>query len=245
MQQVINLISFFFIYSFFGWGLESITKSISQKKWVNSGFLYGPICPIYGIGAVGMILILNSFQGNYIVTYIISFFVFTVWEYFVGWLLETLFNTKYWDYSFYKLNIKGRVCLMNSLTWGFLGVAFIELIHPIVSSVFVKLPSEIVNISSLIFGIILIVDIWLTIVKIKDINISIKKLGDISNSIKEKLEELKNIPEKAKKSEKLKNAIEELKQKQSELKIKIEKQTQRLRKAFPNMKSGDKKERKH
>ena len=240
IQFLINLVAYFFIYSFFGWILESIVKTITFKKWVNSGFLFGPLCPIYGIGACGMILLLNSFQGNYIVMFVISFFVFSAWEYFVGWLLEKLFNTKYWDYSFYKCQIKGRICLVNSLTWGFLGVAFTEIIHPITSSGFLLIPSNIVNICVGIFTIILVIDIWITIVKIKNINISIKKLREITNNLKEKIEELKKLPNKARKNEKLKSAIEELKQKQAELKMKIEKQTKRLKKAFPNMKAGNK-----
>ena len=66
IQRIIYLAAFFLIYSFCGWVLESITKTIAQKRFVNSGFLLGPFCPIYGIGAVGMILLLNSYQGNYI-----------------------------------------------------------------------------------------------------------------------------------------------------------------------------------
>lgn len=189
-----------------------------------------------------MILILNAFQGNYIVTFIISFFVFSAWEYFVGWLLEKLFHMKYWDYSYYKFNIKGRVCLVNSFTWGFLGVAFTELIHPIVSSVIINIPMAVINISTILFVIILAIDIWATVVKIKNINISLKKLSEITNNIKEKLEELKSLPEKAKKNERLNSAIDEMKQKQVELKKKIEKQTQRLKKAFPNMRSWNKKD---
>ena len=236
LQKIIYLLAFFFIYSFFGWLLESITKTIAQKKLVNSGFLFGPFCPIYGIGAIGMILILESFQGHYILTFIISLIVFSIWEYFVGWLLEKVFHAKYWDYSYYKFQIKGRVCLVNSLTWGFLGVAFTELIHPVASYLIFKLPESIVNFSVLILIIYVIIDSVISSVKIKNINLSINKLGEITNTIKEKIDELKNLPEKAKKSDRLKTAIEELKEKQQELKNGLDKQTQRLRRAFPSMK---------
>ncbi len=239
-QGIIYIVAFFFIYSFFGWVLESITKTIAQKKPVNSGFLFGPFCPIYGIGAVGMSLILKSFEGNYILTFIVGFIVFTIWEYFVGWLLEKVFHTKYWDYSYYKFNYKGRICLVNSLTWGVLGVAFTELIHPTVSYVInlVK-PVEIINITTLIFTIYIIIDFVITAAKVKNINVSLSRLGEITSSLKEKIDELKNVPEKAKKREKIKLAIEELKQKQEDLKNKIEKQTQRFRNAFPNMKINE------
>ncbi len=189
-----------------------------------------------------MMLILSSFQGNYILTFIVSFFVFSVWEYFVGWLLEKLFSTKYWDYSFYKFNIKGRVCLVNSLTWGFLGVAFTELIHPVTVGLISNIPTAVINYGTLALVIYLVIDFWITVIKIKDINISLKTLSEITNNLKEKIEEFKNLPEKAKKSDRLKSTIEELKTKQTELKEKIEKQTQRLRKAFPNMKTWRKRD---
>ena len=234
MQEYINLCTYFIIYSFLGWVLESITKSIAQKKLVNSGFLYGPFCPIYGIGAVAMMLILDSFKGHYVLTFIISFIVFSIWEYFVGWLLEKIFATKYWDYSYYRFHIKGRVCLVNSLTWGFLGVAFIELIHPIVSFGIEKIPVETINIYTLVLLLYMLIDLILTCIKIKNINIKLDKLIEITNTIKEKVEALK---QKASNTEALSKIIEELKQKQEELKCIIDKQTQRFRKAFPSMTS--------
>lgn len=234
LQNLIYLSMYFIIYSFMGWILESVTKTIAQKKFVNSGFLYGPFCPIYGIGAVAMIFILDSFKGHYILTFIVSFFVFSIWEYFVGWLLEKIFHTKYWDYSYYRFQIKGRVCLVNSLTWGFLGVAFIELVHPITQALITNLPVKLIDITTIIILMYMLVDLVLTCIKINNINIKLDKLIDITNSIKEKVEELK---QKAENSERLNNIVEELKQKQEELKLKIEKQTKRFRKAFPNMTS--------
>lgn len=241
IQKVIYLVAFFLLYSFLGWVLESITKTIAQKKFVNSGFLFGPFCPIYGIGAVAMILLLNSYQGKYITTFFICFFLFSLWEYFVGWLLEKLFSTKYWDYSYYRFQIKGRVCLVNSLTWGFLGVAFIELIHPIMMFAISKVPVMVVYWATIGITIYMIVDLCATAIKMKNINLKLTKLSEISNTIKEKLEELKTLPEragkKAKNSEGLQTVIEELKQTQNELKEMLEKQTQRLRMAFPSMTS--------
>ena len=237
IQQIIYLIAFFFIYSFLGWMLESVTKTISQKKLVNSGFLYGPFCPIYGIAAVGMVVLLKPSEGNYITTFILSFIIFTIWEYFVGWFLEKVFHTKYWDYSYYKFQIKGRVCLVNSLIWGFLGVAFIEIIHPITVLLIMQVPIILINTATVILIIYIILDLILTSIKINNINVKLTKFYEITDSIKEKIDELKALPEKAKKSEKISSAIEELKQKQIELKEKIEKQTQRFRSAFPNMSS--------
>lgn len=230
------------IYSFCGWLLETITKTIAQKKFVNSGFLFGPICPIYGIAAIMMIKVLNTFKGNYIFAFIASFIVFTVWEYFVGWLLEKVFHTKYWDYSYYKINLHGRICLINSLTWGFLGVAFIEIIHPIVEYLLQLVPNIIINRITIMVSAILILDCIMTIIKINNINISMRKLEEVSKIIKEKIEELKILPDKAgqkakENKEKLKNAIEDLNKTQIELFNSIDKQIKRFQEAFPSMTS--------
>ena len=116
-----KVIFYFILYSFLGWCLESIYKSILQKKIVNSGFLYGPFCPMYGIGAILMIA-LGGISKNVVIIFIIGFLLFSVWEYIVAVILEKLYKTKYWDYSDIKFNIKGRVCLKNSIYWGILGI---------------------------------------------------------------------------------------------------------------------------
>lgn len=126
-EIIYKLLSYFIIYSFVGWILESVYKSIVQKKIVNSGFLYGLYCPIYGFGALIMMLFLEGFKQNLILVFLIAFVVLSIWEYMVGCYLERVFKTKYWDYSNNKFNIKGRVCLLNSIFWGGLGVVFVRI----------------------------------------------------------------------------------------------------------------------
>jgi len=103
-----NLLFYFLIYSFFGWILETVYKSVLQKKYVNSGFLFGPFCPIYGFGAVILYLFLDSFKDNLVLVFLIGMIIFSIWECVVGYWLEKFFNTKYWDYSNEKFNFKGR-----------------------------------------------------------------------------------------------------------------------------------------
>ena len=121
-----STLAYLVVYSFLGWVLETIFRSICEKKIINTGFLYGPFCPIYGVGAIIMLFGLNNFKGKYLLVFLISFIVLTLWEYLVGWLLEKVFKTKYWDYSDHKFNFKGRICLTNSIFWGILGVLFIN-----------------------------------------------------------------------------------------------------------------------
>ena len=93
-DEIIKIIFYFFMYSLLGWAMESIYLSIGQRRLVNTGFLYGPFCPIYGFGAVVLYVLLIHLQGKPVLIFLAGFFVLSVWEYFVGFLLEKLFKTK-------------------------------------------------------------------------------------------------------------------------------------------------------
>ena len=237
INEIKNLLAYFIIYSFIGWLLESILKSFLQKKFVNSGFINGPFCPIYGFGAIIMYLFLDVFKNNYILLFVMSFIVLSIWEYVVGILLEKIFKTQYWDYSNNRFNIQGRVCLLNSIYWGILGVIFTLFLHPVVIDLVNKIPNNILTIIELILGAYLIIDIVISIIKATNLNIRLIKLEKIAENIKEKIEELKQQPLKNGNNDKLKEIIEDLKQKQEVLKQKLYKQTNRLTKAFPTIKS--------
>ena len=231
---ITKIIAYFIIYSFLGWVMESVLKTYVQKKPVNSGFLYGPFCPIYGFGAVFMFLCLNVFANNTFLLFIIAFFTLSLWEYTVGVLLEKLFHTKYWDYSENKFNIKGRVCLLNSLFWGFLGVIFIKFMHPWISEKIDLMSTNILIFNVIMITIAIIVDTIVSSVKVSNIKGKLEKLKEITEKLKEKIEELEV---KQVNKESLQNVIEELKHKQTELKRKLTRQTERLKKAFPTIKS--------
>lgn len=235
---IFKILTFFIIYSFFGWILESVLKTYLQRKPVNSGFLYGPVCPIYGIGALIMLVFLESFKNNIILLFIIGFIVLSIWEYLVGLLLEKIFHTKYWDYSENKFNIQGRVCFMNSVFWGILGVVFIQYIHPFISTQLEKIPQNVLIILSSVIAGAIIIDFIVTIIKITNIQTKLEMLKEITEKLKEKLEEIKKLEKnKTLNNESLQTIIEDLKYKQTKINRKLYKVTNRLRKAFPTMKS--------
>ena len=214
--------------------MESVLKTVVQKKIVNSGFLYGAYCPIYGFGALIMLFVLQQFKDNIIILFLICFFVLSIWEYIVGWLLEVIFKTKYWDYTTYKFNIHGRVCLLNSLFWGFLGVVFIHFLHPFIESKVNLIPSEILIYIVAVLSIAMIVDLIVSVVKLLNMQNKLNKINELNDLIKQKLAELKNSANTA---NNIQGVIEELKHKQSIIKMKLIRQTIRLKKAFPTMKS--------
>lgn len=235
---IVKLIAYFIVYSLIGWAIESLFKSYLQKKWINTGFLNGPFCPIYGIGALIMLIFLDSYKMNLGLVFIIGFVVLSIWEYLVGLLLEKVFHTKYWDYSESKFNIEGRVCLFNSMCWGILSVLFIRFWHPFISEKIDMIPQNIlISVVAILLAYIL-GDIIQSTVKAKTLDKKLEKLKELNETIKEKLSELNNI--KITKPDYLKDfqdIVEKLQEQQKLLKFKILRQTTKLKKAFPTMKS--------
>ncbi|MCD7887276.1 MAG: hypothetical protein LUG44_06625 [Clostridiales bacterium] len=127
----LTLVFLYFVwYSMLGWAMETTYCSICAKRFINRGFLHGPFCPIYGVGELLMVLGLSHFMGNIPLFLVTSIVTMSAWEYFVGWMLETTTHIKYWDYSNEKYNLKGRICLRNSLIWGLVSYVALYWIHP-------------------------------------------------------------------------------------------------------------------
>lgn len=160
---------YFFIYAFLGWTLETVFCLVTQAKFMKRGFLYGPLCPMYGFAAVSMIQLLKNIKTNTLGKFGICMIVFTVFEYVVAVVLESLFGLRWWDYSNEVLNFQGRISLPYSIAWGIIGVIFVEKIHPFVKNRVEKYTLVISKKKTLIILytmiIIIIIDFILSIVK--------------------------------------------------------------------------------
>lgn len=128
---------YFFLYSGFGWLFETTYCSLQAMAFVNRGFMYGPLCPIYGVGALLMFIFLIPIQRkitNPLVAlptiYASGAVLATVIEYVTSLGLEWLFNARWWDYSDFSFNIDGRVSLFVSLVWGGFALLFVYIIQP-------------------------------------------------------------------------------------------------------------------
>lgn len=238
-NTIFDLWTYFIIYSIAGWILESVFRSFCEKRLLNTGFLNGPFCPIYGIGSIIMLLFLEKFQNNIIVLFVISLLVLSVWEYVVGVLLEKIFKTRYWDYSDHKINIKGRVCLSNSIYWGILGVIFIKYIHPFVDNNIELLQPVLVKYAVLLITILFVVDTIISIVMTINIKTALHKIEELNNQIKDKLEEIKKLSNKDIIIESMINKINILIKRKNRLFRKLYKRVYRLKKAFPNIHSTE------
>lgn len=126
-----QLLFYFFFYSFLGFLLETIYRSIVTKSIVFPGLLYGPYCPIYGVGALFLLVLLIPIKDNLLLFLPAAFIIITLLEYVTGYLLEKLLNLRLWDYSSNFLNINGRISLKFSIYWTILAYFFIYFIHPV------------------------------------------------------------------------------------------------------------------
>lgn len=234
--EIFNLLTYFVIYSIAGWILESTVRSVIEKKIINTGFLRGPFCPIYGIGCIIILLFLERFKENTFILFLICLVVLSTWEYFVGFILEKIFHTKYWDYSKQRFNIKGRVCLTNSICWGILGVLFIRYIHPFIQSKVMLINPKVLNLIIYTIIILFIIDTITSIIKTKNIKTTLEKVNLLNTQIKERLEEIKKIDTKKAKDdivESLQRTIDELNKKKDKIFKNLYMRVHRLKEAFP------------
>ena len=139
----INCLVFFFVYAFLGWCVEVSFVAITRGKVVNRGFLNGPVCPIYGVGMVGILYALEPLKDNAIVLFIGGVVICSVLELFTGWILDKIFRMRWWDYSDEKFNIGGYVCLAFSFMWGMAVVFAVKFVHHPIMAVVKKIPFQI------------------------------------------------------------------------------------------------------
>src|SRR5574344_992825 len=237
--QFYYLVFYFIVYSIGGWAVESVYRSICEKRLINSGFMYGPYCPIYGFGTLIMILILQNLKSDITILFIVSFVVLSMWEYLVAVYLEKIYHAKYWDYSEYKINIKGRVCLINSVYWGILGVVFTLFIHPALMKATAPVPMNIVFWVDWTVGMTMLTDFIVSSVKTHAISKKLTQIKLLGEKIKEKLSKAVAI-DKQNKSENKKTIdsdLEKLQLQHSKLKVKLYKQLTRIKNAFPTIQS--------
>ena len=250
-------ILYFFVYGFLGWCTEVIFAAFKQHRFVNRGFLNGPICPIYGVGVTLVIACLEAFQSNLLLLYISSGILVTVLEGVTGWAMDKLFHNKWWDYSKLPFNIGGYVCLLFSLIWGVACIFIVYFVHPLIHQVLSLIPHTAGIALIAILGIALLSDIIVTTSAIVKFNQYLERLKhitdelhaisnqigselyqnvmhvlDMQESSRQKLDDVK-----LEVSEEIRMQIVELKTRAQNLGEKVPKPARRLLKAFPKLES--------
>ncbi len=165
----------FYLYCVLGWCFESTVVSVEQRRWVNRGFLRGPMLPIYGFGAVILLHVSLPLQGYPVWSYLACMMAATVFEYIVGVVMEKLFKVKYWDYSKQRFQFQGYICLRSSLCWGFLGLILTGVIHPPINALVVGLP----------FIGLIIIDVLFSAAFVSDVVVSVRSALDLAKVLVE------------------------------------------------------------
>lgn len=159
---LIQWLFLFYFYCFVGWCVESTHVSIRTRKLTNRGFLRGPFLPLYGSGAIMMLVVSIPFQGNVFLIYLAGCAGATILEYVTGVAMEALFKVRYWDYSKYKFNFQGRICLGTTLSWGFLTILMTEVIHVPVEQAMLAIPAKVLTVVTVVLTAVIFADFTLS-----------------------------------------------------------------------------------
>lgn len=190
------LFFYFILYSFLGWCLEVVYHLTKKDGFINRGFLFGPLCPIYGIGALALIILLEPLKSNLFLLLIGSFIFPSLIEYIVGFFLEKIFNTIWWDYSNDILNLKGRICAKFSIIWWIFSLMLLLYIQPVLIEPFVKfIPITYGTVAMYFVLICIIIDFVITLLSLFKLKMLFSELYIVSLELRSKLEILKELKE--------------------------------------------------
>ena len=153
----------------------------------------GPVCPIYGVGMVGILYALEPLKDNAIVLFIGGVVICSVLELFTGWILDKIFRMRWWDYSENRFNIGGYICLEFSIMWGLGSMIMVNMIHPMIYGVVSKIPLMVIYALLVIFAIAFIIDIIVTVKEIVGFKKSLGQLEKIADGLKDIGDQLKDV----------------------------------------------------
>lgn len=187
------LATWFFVFMFYsvaGWVMEIIITYVQHHKFINRGFLVGPVCPIYGTGAVILTYLMRGIES--------PLAIFCVWlvggsliEYVASYLMEKIFRVRWWDYTENDFNLNGRVCLWPAMTFGIGGVVVLKFINPALFGLIASLPSTIVIIAAVVLAVILLIDIILSLWLILGVRVTVDTVQrDATEEISERVREI-------------------------------------------------------
>lgn len=184
-----NWLVYFYFYCIAGWIFESGNVSVRQKKWVNRGFMKGPWLPLYGSGALVILLSTLPFEQNPIAVYFVSAISATILEYITGVVMLKLFKVRYWDYRYRKIQFQGHICLVSTIVWGFLGLLMVYIIHPPVVKLVGSWNSEVVSIITFLITICIVYDFANSFREAMDLRGLITQAQELKERIEESLAE--------------------------------------------------------
>lgn len=252
-QNIYQALWIFIIYAFLGWCSEVAFAAVNKGKFVNRGFLNGPVCPIYGVGMLIVVLCLWSLRDRPLLLFLGSALLTTALEFVTGFVLERFFHDKWWDYSDMPFNIKGYVCLKFTVLWGLAASFIIGAVHRFVYMLIVKTPFVLGVILLAVFSAAFIADFIVTLTALVKLPKKLKAMAEAERALRAVSDKIgENISDTTIAAKEKGTALaEENKPRLDELKAEYEKKKKelstmldrnfvhrRIFKAFPNLKNG-------
>lgn len=199
-MQLNRYLTAYFVFSVLGWIWESIYCTIKERKWQNRGFLYGPVCPIYGFGSImalfiyDLILLGTVPNLSWWMILIVGFFFSMILEYPTSYILEKKFHARWWDYSNLPLNINGRTCAITSIGFGIGAIIIMNYLIPSYEKILVIIPATIIAVLSVIFVALHSSDFTLTVSNLTNFQ---RNIDELEKEFQDKMtEEVDKIFEK-------------------------------------------------
>lgn len=223
MYRFYQWMAFFYIYCICGWIWETSYVSVCQKRFVNRGFLHGPVIPLYGSGAVAMLFLALPVKDNLLLTYIVGVVGATLLELVTGWAMESIFKVKYWDYSKQKIQFRGYICLSSSLFWGFLTIALVRWMHGPIERFVLRQPDWVAITGVSLFTAVFLGDLYVSAKEALDLRKVLVALEDLRTEIEEAQRELE-----ARVAENRRMASEYLEQTKEQLSERLEQTKEQL-----------------
>lgn len=183
MISLLEMIYIFVIYAFLGWCCEVAFAAMKEGRFINRGFLNGPYCPIYGFGALLVILALTPLQDNLAALFFGSALITTALEYITGVVLEKLFHTRWWDYSDMPFNIQGHVCLMFTVLWGLACTFVMRIIHPLIMGLYALMPHILAVILMSFLCAVMLSDAVATICTVHKLSKKLRRISELAEDL--------------------------------------------------------------
>ena len=232
----VQWIFFFYFYCLFGWIFESTYVSIKKKRFVNRGFMRGPFLPLYGSGAIMMLIVSAPFKDNLALVYVAGCIGATILEYVTGVVMEALFKVRYWDYSKQPFNFQGHICLGSSLAWGGLTLFMTQFLHKPVEKFVLAVPMNVIVPATFFITIIIVVDFSLSFkaaLDIRDILVKLEKAKEDVERMSKRLDVMIAVV-----NDDMDTWKQEKEEKLSILKLGMEERFESLKEAISEKQSG-------
>ncbi|MBZ4647302.1 MAG: hypothetical protein JG777_2791 [Clostridia bacterium] len=234
LDSYLALFYYFVIYSFLGWCMETIYATYKEKRFANRGFLNGPFCPVYGFGALILIILLEPIR-NPLLLFICAMVLTSILEYITGLILEKSFHSTWWDYSSQPFNIKGRICLRFSIYWGAVSVIILRVFHPHIQRIIMFIPVRYGIMVFYILSLYFLADFIIAVISAINLNFRLRQLHSISVELKSRIEHAKELT--IEKIEEVEGKLQELRDRYEFLLHRKDIGHSRLIRAFPTLRS--------